>query len=208
MASQQSRWKRVFVIALGVLPWLVAVAAAGLAAPSGWAGLVDASGWRTVIGAALLCVLASVMALAMAAWRASAEGRRASASLGALYPVLMVYVSVTLSAAAVVTLQADGAPGRVGQSLLVLLLAGLVWLLGRISRKVSRNRLIGFRTARTLADDQTWAEVNARWGRRLEIASVFSLLGLLAGRYGLLVALLPAVIIGWAFVLTELRAAR
>jgi hypothetical protein len=48
-----------------------------------------------------------------------------------------------------------------------------------IARKVPRNRIYGFRTRTTLSAETLWLEVNAYFGRRLLVASVFSALGVI-----------------------------
>jgi hypothetical protein len=45
-----------------------------------------------------------------------------------------------------------------------------------LMRKVPRNRLYGFRTRSTLADDRVWYEANAYFAVRLVVLSVFSAL--------------------------------
>jgi len=52
-----------------------------------------------------------------------------------------------------------------------------------IARKVPRNRIYGFRTRTTLSAETLWLEVNAYFGRRLLVASVFSALGVIVLYY-------------------------
>ena len=57
-----------------------------------------------------------------------------------------------------------------------------------IARKVPRNRIYGFRTRATLSAETLWLEVNAYFGRRLLVASVFSALAVVALYYTSLTA--------------------
>src|SRR3954464_3269283 len=52
-----------------------------------------------------------------------------------------------------------------------------------IARKVPRNRIYGFRTRTTLSAETLWFDVNAYFGRRLLVASVFSALGVIVLYY-------------------------
>jgi len=60
-----------------------------------------------------------------------------------------------------------------------------------VLRRVPRNRIYGFRTRATLADDRLWADANAHFGRALLVASLVSVVAVLALR--LVDGLAPAV---------------
>lgn len=60
-----------------------------------------------------------------------------------------------------------------------------------VLRRVPRNRIYGFRTRATLADDRLWADANAHFGRGLLVASLVSAVAVLALR--LVDGLAPAV---------------
>ena len=52
-----------------------------------------------------------------------------------------------------------------------------------VLRKVPRNRVYGFRTRATLSDEALWFEANARFGRRLVAATLFSSVAMLVLYY-------------------------
>lgn len=90
----------------------------------------------------------------------------------------------------------------------VIVLAILTFCLGWISVAIGRNRFIGFRTPRTLADDRIWQHANRVFGQALMWASPISLFGLLADSYGPIVALAPVLLIGIAFLWWDARSRR
>ena|SRR5690349_11737769 len=72
------------------------------------------------------------------------------------------------------------------KSLLTMLACTMIFFvlaIPLIARKVPRNRIYGFRTRTTLSADTLWLEVNAYFGRRLLVASVFSALGVIVLYY-------------------------
>jgi uncharacterized membrane protein len=190
-----------------VVPWLVLISGVACAA---WA---DGSTATAVLrrsstgGAALLAALASAFAVAFAIWARSARGRSVAEALGAHCNWLMLGCSFVLWCAAFFMILDDGRLDTIGNASITASLVALMWLLGSASQRVPRNRLLGFRTRRTLADDATWRSVNTRHGGRLRAAAFFGMVGVITPPYGPLVALLPAVMVGLFFLAEEVRAA-
>lgn len=84
-------------------------------------------------------------------------------------------------------------------------LAALVFSLGLLSSQIGRNRLIGFRTPRTLGNDEAWHAANRAFGRALMVLSPLSLAGIVAGPAGPLVALSPLIVVAAVFLWRESR---
>lgn len=149
-----------------------------------------------------LSVLATLTTVGLYLWSRTVTGQLVATEIGILLGCFSLAVG-GLFAICIMLLGLQGHEERLTQGL-VILFGVLTWLLGAMSMQSPRNRLLGFRTLRTMKNDETWALVNRRFGRWLKILSPISLIGLWAGRHGPLVAILPAILVGVIFLLDEL----
>lgn len=86
---------------------------------------------------------------------------------------------------------------------------GLLMLAAGLTSMVApRNRVLGFRTPRTLANDETWHLENRVWGRRLALASLLAPLAAFTGAWGPLLVAGIAFIVGIWFLIEDRRRGR
>lgn len=190
-------------------PWIFALVAGILTSYRPGLGLGlglqrDQVSLEALLDAFLLCLVGSIMLGSWTWWLQSARGNRTARALGSIRWIFSAYTSLIWSLLAVMVLLCGDQACDIGQGLLVILLAGLVFLLGKMSMRVPMNRLIGFRSKRTLSDERTWLTANRKYGRLLCFSGFVSLLGLLAGPYGPVVALIPPLIVGIAFLIEDI----
>jgi hypothetical protein len=154
-----------------------------------------------VIAPALLMVaLHSAILVGLFIWGRTAEGTRVYGALGGLASWALMTSGVVF---ALTILGFLPQASKWAKPALTVAIVAMVWCLGALSMRAPRNRFLGFRTPRTLANETTWSRLNKRHGRRLKIASAAGLLGLFAGDFGPLVALLPALVVALGFLIDE-----
>lgn len=173
-----------------VLPWAAFFATRILPRKDGLVDLVA------------LCVLSTLVIIGLYLWSRTITGQLVATTIAPLFGCF----SLTVSGLFAICIMLVGTQGHEDQLThgLVILISMLTWLLGAMSMQSPRNRLLGFRSLRTLTDDKTWVLVNRRFGRWLKILSPVSLIGLWAGRHGPLVAIIPAILVGIMFLLDEI----
>lgn len=141
----------------------------------------------------------------MVRWSRFGQGAKVARVLGWRYTFLIITSIAVTTTLTVLFLFAESEIGNTGIMILICEMALLQFVCGLASIIAPRNRLLGFRSPRTLLDDEAWRIANQRWGRLLMIVSPLALVGLVAGSAGLIVAMLPALIVGIAFLVSDWR---
>lgn len=155
--------------------------------------------------ASVLTALAIALVVASHRWTLSGNGRIVRTALRWRYPLLLITAVAPLVSLAILLLfWGEPIMGR-GSAALVVEIALLQFAGGLASVHAPPNPLLGFRTPRTLADRDVWRKANRRWGRRMMIAAPLALLGLLFPRVGALIASMPTLAVGLAFLIAERR---
>ncbi|WP_269285250.1 SdpI family protein [Sinorhizobium psoraleae] len=161
-----------------------------------------------VAEAVLLTVLALFIMGLMGLWLNSSTGATVFRALGWRCRLLQFSIVALLSTVAGLLLFVGPVLkswhyGILTAEIGVLLLAG-----GLASMVAPRNRIIGFRTPRTLASDETWRVENRIWGRRLAMSSLVAFLAAFAGSWGPLLLVGVALTIGISFLIDDWRRGR
>lgn len=158
------------------------------------------------VGAISMTAFALIIALLATLWTRAGQGQRVARRLGWRYCLLvLVGCAIPTTLAALFLFEGAQAISLAGTWAVVVELALLQFLSGLASSAAPRNTLLGFRTPQTLATDAAWTAANQRWGRRLMWASPLALLGVMTGVWAPIVAMLPGLLVGGAFLLTDSR---
>jgi hypothetical protein len=193
--------KKAMVI-IGLVLCSVAPLLAAVVLPNGLAP--DAHVPEAILMTAIGLIVIGLMEL----WLKRPDGAAVFSALGWRYRLLQFAIVAVLSTLAMLLLFVslpwqNWQYGIITAELGLLLVAG-----GLASMRAPRNRVIGFRTRRTLANDETWRAENWKWGRRLAMVGTLVVLAALSGSWGPLLAAGAGLGVGIAFLVEDRRVRR
>ncbi|WP_041375493.1 SdpI family protein [Polymorphum gilvum] len=198
--SAASAWLSTAVAVLAIL--------AGAFLPSAGVGPGGEGDGEIAASLGVLAATGIAIVVALRLW-ALRLGRAAVAPVALRFDAMLVAIGLVFAASQYALAVGGGVWSAPAGRWTVIALALLVFCLGWVSAGIGRNRFVGFRTPRTLADDAAWRAANQRFGRALMLLSPASLLGLFAGGgWGPAIALLPAFVVAVAFLVSDRRAPR
>lgn len=156
----------------------------------------------------LLGCLSLFITVKMSHWLNSSSGAPLFRALGWRSRLLQFSIVAVLSTVSSLLLFAGPNLKSWHYGILTAELGMLLFASGLASMVAPRNRVLGFRTPRTLADDETWRIENEVWGRRLAQSSPLALIAAFTGHWGPLLVAGIALVIGVLFLLDDRRKGR
>jgi uncharacterized membrane protein len=154
----------------------------------------------------IIAMLGSGISTALAWWGQASSGKPVADAGGWAYRALLGMTSLTFTGLVLAVAAWNVLGGPPPKWIIVPSLAGMLAVIGFLTTRVPPNRIIGFRTRRTLCDVKAWIDTNRRFGRALQIAALLSLVALFSKRNALILSIMPPLAVAlWFLVRDKLR---
>jgi uncharacterized membrane protein len=151
----------------------------------------------------IIAILGSGIVGALALWGQSSSGKVVADAGGWAYGALLAMTALIFTGL-VLQIAAWNIFGAFSPKwIIVPSLAGMLAVIGLLTTKVPPNRIIGFRTRRTLCNVDVWKDTNQKFGRALQFAALVSLTALFARRNALILSITPPLVVALWFLVRD-----